>query len=115
MALSTKRILFPSVDRDGSVSKALQLDPTSSIPARTLLFEETSSRRQLVAASCYLAKTCAAAGRNQEAITHLCKALEAGFRDQKKLMTDKEFAVLRSTAEFRQLMPEQHGSKKSAA
>ena len=94
MALSTKRILIPSGGRNGSLAKALQLDPTSSIPARTLLFEETSSRQQLVAASCYLAKTCASAGRNQEAITHLRKGLQAGFRDQKKLKTDKEFAVL---------------------
>jgi hypothetical protein len=43
MALSTKGILFPSGDGDGSIYKALQLDPTSSIPARILLFEETSS------------------------------------------------------------------------
>ncbi len=46
----------------------------------------------------------------QESLVYLRKALEAGFKDRKLLMKDKEFAALRSTPEFHQLM-EQHGGE----
>jgi hypothetical protein len=35
----------------------------------------------------------------------------AGFKDRKLLMKDKEFAALRTTREFHQLMLEQHGGE----
>ena len=47
----------------------------------------------------------------QEAIGYLRKALDAGFNDRKQLMKDKEFATLRSTPEFHQLMVEQNGGE----
>ena len=47
----------------------------------------------------------------EEALSYLRKALEAGFKDRKQLMKDKEFAVLRSTPEFHQLMLEQTGGE----
>jgi tetratricopeptide (TPR) repeat protein len=88
--------------------KALQLNPNIFDPHQVQIVQETSSRRQLVAVNYYLAKTYATAGKMQESLTYLRKALEAGFRDRKQLMKDKEFAALRSTPEFRQLMLEQN-------
>jgi tetratricopeptide (TPR) repeat protein len=87
--------------------KALALNPKVFDPGQTQIVQETSTRRQLVAVNYYLAKTYATAGKMQESLVYLRKALEAGFKDRKLLMKDKEFAALRTTPEFHQLM-EQH-------
>ncbi len=91
--------------------KALDLNPHIFDPGQTQIVQETSTRRQLVAVNYYLAKTYATAGKMEEALSYLRKALEAGFKDRKLLMRDKEFAVLRSTPEFHQLMLEQTGGE----
>jgi tetratricopeptide (TPR) repeat protein len=91
--------------------KALALNPNIFDPGQIQIVQETSTRRQLVAVNYYLAKTYAAEGKMQEAIGYLRRALEAGFRDQKQLMKDKEFAALRATPEFHQLMLEQTGGE----
>jgi len=44
------------------------------------------------------------AGMQDRAIDLLRKALDEGFNDTKRLMQDPEFANLRKTAEFAQLM-----------
>jgi tetratricopeptide (TPR) repeat protein len=91
--------------------KALALNPNIFDPGQTQVVQETTSRRQLVAVNYYLAKTYATAGKMQEALVYLRKALEAGFNDRKQLMKDKEFAALRSTPEFHQLMVEENGGE----
>ena len=91
--------------------KALALNPNIFDPHQVQIVQETSSRRQLVAVNYYLAKTYATAGKMQESLSYLRKALEAGFRDRKQLMKDKEFAALRDTPEFHQLMLEQNGGE----
>jgi tetratricopeptide (TPR) repeat protein len=91
--------------------KALALNPHIFDPGQVQIVEETSSRRQLVAVNYYLAKTYATAGKMEESLSYLRKALQAGFKDRKQLMKDKEFAVLRSTPEFHQLMIEQNGGE----
>jgi tetratricopeptide (TPR) repeat protein len=91
--------------------KALALNPNIFDPGQTQIVQETTSRRQLVAVNYYLAKTYATAGKMQEALGYLRKALEAGFNDRKQLMKDKEFAALRSTPEFHQLMVEENGGE----
>ena len=90
--------------------KALALNPRIFDPGQIQIVQETSTRRQLVAVNYYLAKTYATAGKTEEALAYLRKALEAGFKDRKLLMKDKEFAVLRGTPEFHQLMLEQTGT-----
>ncbi len=52
----------------------------------------------------YLAKTYAKAGVNDRALLYLRKALEEGFTEKRKLMEDAEFAILRTTLEFQQLL-----------
>src|SRR6204780_6017755 len=91
--------------------KALALNPHIFDSSQTQIVEETSTRRQLVAVNYYLAKTYATEGKMEEALSYLRKALEAGFRDRKQLMKDKEFASLRATPEFHQLMVEQNGGE----
>ena len=91
--------------------KALELNPRIFDSTQTQIVEETSTRRQLVAVNYYLAKTYATEGKMEEALSYLRKALEAGFRDRKQLMKDKEFASLRATPEFHQLMVEQNGGE----
>lgn len=91
--------------------KALALNPYIFDAGQTQIVEETSTRRQLVAVNYYLAKTYATEGKTQEALSYLRKALEAGFRDRKQLMRDKEFASLRATPEFHHLMIEQTGGE----
>jgi tetratricopeptide (TPR) repeat protein len=52
----------------------------------------------------YLAKLYAKDGRNELAIQYLRKALEEGLKDKKKLDQEPEFAKLRETPEYKQLM-----------
>jgi tetratricopeptide (TPR) repeat protein len=85
-------------------AKALELNPRIFDAGQVQIVEETTTRRQLVAINYYLAKTYASTGKLQESLAYLRKALQAGFHDHKQLMKDKEFAALRSTPEFRQLM-----------
>jgi tetratricopeptide (TPR) repeat protein len=91
--------------------KALALNPNIFDPGQTQIVQETTTRRQIVAVNYYLAKTYATAGKMQEALGYLRRALEAGFKDRKLIMKEKEFAALRLTPEFHQMMLEQTGGE----
>ena len=52
----------------------------------------------------YWARTYAKNGRNDLALQYLRKALEEGFKEKKQLATDPEFAALRNTKEFKDLL-----------
>lgn len=52
----------------------------------------------------YLAKLYAKNGRNDLALQYLRKSLEEGLKDRKQLSTDPEFASLRNTKEFKDLL-----------
>jgi tetratricopeptide (TPR) repeat protein len=52
----------------------------------------------------YLAKLYAKDGRNELALQYLRKALEEGLKEKKKLVDEPEFAKLRETQEFKDLM-----------
>lgn len=52
----------------------------------------------------YVAKLYAKDGRNELAIQYLRKALEEGLKEKKKLSEEPEFAKLRDTPEFKELM-----------
>jgi hypothetical protein len=43
-------------------------------------------------------------GRNELALQYLRKALEEGFKERKQLEKDPEFASLRDTQEFKDLL-----------
>jgi len=52
----------------------------------------------------YVAKLYAKDGRNELALQYLRKALEEGLKEKKKLAEEPEFAKLRDTPEFKELM-----------
>ena len=52
----------------------------------------------------YLAKTYAAAGMSDRALQYLRKAIEEGFKDKRKLEGDPEFAHMRESPEFQELL-----------
>jgi len=85
--------------------KALQLDPEIFEHRSTygvLLQERTVEERAKY--HYYLAKIYAKEGQNERALLYIRKALEEGFTDRKKLIQDKEFAALRDSPEFQELL-----------
>jgi tetratricopeptide (TPR) repeat protein len=84
--------------------KALAIDPNVFSPQLLNKIEEGSARQQRMTTAYNLARVYAAAGRKPEAMAALNKAVSAGFKDRKQLLKDKEFATLRDTPEFRQML-----------
>jgi tetratricopeptide (TPR) repeat protein len=88
-----------------SYQKALSLDPEvfeHRSAYGTLLQERTVSEKARF--HYYLAKTYANAGNTARALQYIRMALEEGFKERRKLMEEPEFAKLRETAEFKELM-----------
>ena len=88
-----------------SYQKALALDPEvfeHRSSYGTLLLERTVAEKAKF--HYYLAKTYANAGNTERAIQYIRMALEEGFKERQKLMEEPEFARLRETAEFKELM-----------
>jgi tetratricopeptide (TPR) repeat protein len=85
--------------------KALALDPEvfeHRSAYGTLLQERTVAEKARF--HYYLAKTYANAGNFERAIQYIRMALEEGFKERQKLMEEPDFAKLRETAEFKELM-----------
>lgn len=84
--------------------QAFTLDPAvfNGDPLQTI--SETSSTEERARMDYCLAELYARAGMKDQAIEYLRKALDAGFNDNKKLMQDQEFASIRQSAEFEQLI-----------
>jgi len=88
-----------------SYQKALELDPEvfeHRSSYGTLLLERSVEEKAKF--HYYLAKTYANAGNTERAIQYIRMALEEGFKEKQKLMEEPEFAKLRETAEFKELM-----------
>src|SRR5579864_602441 len=88
-----------------SYQKALALDPEvfeHRSAYGTLLQERTVAEKARF--HYYLAKTYANAGNVTRAIQYIRMALEEGFKERRKLMEEPDFAKLRETAEFKELM-----------
>jgi tetratricopeptide (TPR) repeat protein len=88
--------------------KAFSLDANVFSPSQAAMVQAASSREQRVALNYYLAQTYAEAGQQEQALNFLRKALDEGFKDRKRLNEDKEFSVLRSTPQFRDLLAEEN-------
>ena len=96
-------------DRKGSEAyrTAFALDPHIFERVKTNGVGEAVAPRERAMMNYSLAKTYAEVGMNERALQYLRMAIGEGFKDRKKLMADKEFAALRETPEFGQLMQEQ--------
>ena len=87
--------------------KALALDQHVFAPDKATVVEAMATREQRIALNYYLAQTFAGLGKQEEALLYLRKAMNEGFNDRKRLTEDKEFAGLRTTPEFQQLMTQE--------
>ena len=92
-------------DAAKSYQTALELDPEIFEHRSThgVMLQERSVEER-AKFHYYLAKTYAKAGVNDRALQYLRRALEEGFKERKKILEDPEFAALRETPEFKELM-----------
>jgi tetratricopeptide (TPR) repeat protein len=88
--------------------QAFTLDPEVFIRDSLARIAEVAPLHEQASLNYALAKLYARAGNLEAAIRYLRLALMDGFDDRKKLMEDKEFSSLRTTAEFHLLMAEEH-------
>lgn len=88
-----------------SYARALELDPDvfeHRSGQGTLLQERSVEERAKF--NFYLAKTYAKAGAVERALLYMRKALEYGFKERKKFLSDSDFESLHALAEFQELM-----------
>ena len=88
--------------------RAFALDPEIFIRDSTERIAEMGPIEEQARLNYELAKMYAHAGNFDAAIRYLRNAFIDGFDDRKKLMEEKEFAVLRTKPEFTLLMAEEH-------
>ena len=86
---------------------AFAIDPQFPGQSQTQPIPESSTPEERARRNYCLAQLYAQAGMQDRALQYLRRAMDNGFNDRKRLMEDQEFAVLRSTAEFTQLLTEQ--------
>jgi tetratricopeptide (TPR) repeat protein len=88
--------------------KAFSIDEEVFAPDRSKMVEGGGSREQRVAINYYIAETFASAGKQEQALLYLRKAMDEGFNDRKRLDEDKDFAVLRTTPQFQKLLEQEN-------
>ena len=88
--------------------KAFSIDEEVFDPDQAKMVEGGGSREQRVAINYYIAETFASAGKQEQALLYLRKAMDEGFNDRKRLVEDKDFAVLRTTPQFQKLLEQEN-------
>ncbi len=91
-----------------SYQRAFALDPEVFIRETQERIAEMGPVEEQARLNYELARIYAHAGNFEAAIQYLRNAFIDGFDDRKKLMADKEFAVLRTKPEFNLLLAEEH-------
>ncbi|HTW48939.1 MAG TPA: tetratricopeptide repeat protein [Acidobacteriaceae bacterium] len=86
--------------------RAFALDPSVFTDSSQIIAGPSSNADRAHQDYC-IAELFAQAGMQARAIEYLRKALDEGFSDRNKLMSDAVFAKLRQTSQFAQLMAEQ--------
>jgi Tetratricopeptide repeat len=86
---------------------ALQLDPHIFQNSASPRVQNPTSVEERGAMNYYMAKGCLRAGMNECAIEYLRMALNEGFTNPKKIVSDSEFAGLRGIPAFEQLLASQ--------
>ncbi len=89
-----------------SYRTALALDPNVFETDPATKISEIGPTHEIATLNYLLAKTYAEAGRKTEALFYLHKAINEGFNDRKKLLEEKEFAILRDVPEFQRMVAE---------
>ena len=88
--------------------KAFSIDEQVFAPDQSKMVEGGGSREQRVAINYYIAETFASAGKQEQALFYLRKAMDEGFKDRKRLDEDKDFATLRTTPQFQKLLNQEN-------
>jgi tetratricopeptide (TPR) repeat protein len=88
--------------------KAFSIDEQVFAPDQSKMVEGAGSREQRVAINYYIAETFASAGKQEQALFYLRKAMDEGFKDRKRLDEDKDFATLRATPQFQELLNQEN-------
>jgi tetratricopeptide (TPR) repeat protein len=88
--------------------KAFSIDDQVFAPDQSKMVEGGGSREQRVAINYYIAETFASAGKQEQALFYLRKAMDEGFKDRKRLDEDKDFATLRTTPQFQELLNQEN-------
>jgi len=83
---------------------ALALDPNVFDGDPSARIAETGPTHEIAILNYLLAKTYAQAGRKTEALIYLRKALDEGYSDRKKILEEKEFAILHDVPEFQRMV-----------
>jgi tetratricopeptide (TPR) repeat protein len=86
---------------------ALALDPDIFKRNGSLQVDHPGSAQDRGAMNYYMAMGCVRVGMNGQAIEYLRMALNEGFTNPKKIAADSEFAALRGTPAFQQLLAAQ--------
>jgi tetratricopeptide (TPR) repeat protein len=94
-------------DAEKAYGHAFAIDPKTFEHDTNATIDEGSTREERMAQNYYLARTFARAGNHEQALLYLRKAFGEGFHDRRKLNGEQDFAMLRTTLEFKQLMAEQ--------
>jgi tetratricopeptide (TPR) repeat protein len=94
-------------DAEKAYGHAFALDPKTFEHDSNATIDEGSTREERMAQNYYLARTFARAGDHGKALLYLRKAFDEGFHDRRKLQGEQDFAILRTTIEFKQLVAEQ--------
>ena len=94
-------------DAEKAYGHAFAIDPKAFDHSSGATIDEGSSREERIAQNYYLARAFARAGEHARALLYLQRALDEGFHDRHKLDGEEDFAMLRTTLEFKQLMAQQ--------
>jgi len=88
--------------------QALKIDPNAFNPNDHFRVGDPTPVQTRGAMNYYLAKSYLQAGKLEEAVECLRKAIDEKFTDVKKVLADKELASLHNFPQFMQLLNEQH-------
>ena len=94
-------------DAEKAYGHAFAIDPAAFNHNTSASIDEGSTKEERIAQNYYLARTFARAGQRDQALYYLRKAFDEGFHDRRKLKDEQDFAMLRTTLEFKQLLAEQ--------
>ena len=88
--------------------KAFSIDQQVFAPKQNSMVEAGASREQRIEMNYFVAATYARVGQHEQALVSLRKAMDEGFKDRKRLNEDKDFATLRTTPEFQNLLAQEN-------
>jgi tetratricopeptide (TPR) repeat protein len=91
--------------------QAMAIDPGIFAEGKNPTVGNPAAVHERGAMNYYIALACVRAGQYDRALDHLRTALDEGFADPKKVVSNSEFASLRGNPAFQQLLAEQQRSQ----